>query len=96
MLESRLHLYCGNYDHMVLDPSRIIFDVPVPISPSKCEEMVRTLKFESADRKRRPITINAPNIFTYFKTGTVFCMHFKIRALIGGGGVLCVLLHTFS
>ena len=72
IIETKMHLFCGVFDHMALDPGRTLFEVPTPVTASECQQMATTRQFRTPNGRLYRLTLNADNIITYLKSGQVY------------------------
>ena len=70
IIETRMHLFCGFIDHMAIDPGRTLFEVPITVTPSECEQMALTRQYRSPNGKLYPLTLNTDNIINLLKSRT--------------------------
>ena len=72
IIESRLHLFCGAFDHMAIDPGRTVFEIPMPVTPEECKQLALTKTYRAPNGKLHAIALNTDNVITFLRSGEVY------------------------
>ena len=72
IIESRLHLFCGAFDHMAIDPGRTLFEIPMPVTAEECKQLAQSKVYRAPNGKLHSIALNTDNVITFLRSGEIY------------------------